>query len=153
MTEAGEAGEAGEVVARPPARTPHPTRVGGQDDGSYTNSLKKYIYTKVLVRCSSGFSAFVVFLHMLHMRKHRYLSHGSHFGTQNGRSGLPGCCWSARRPVPGLLRRRQCTRNAASALKKPFRACLSALSALKEAVRARCSRSLFKSAGLGYTVL
>ena len=31
-----------EVVARPAARTPHPTRAGGQDDGSYTNSLKKY---------------------------------------------------------------------------------------------------------------
>ena len=31
---------AGEVVARPAARTPHPTRAGGQDDGSYTNSLK-----------------------------------------------------------------------------------------------------------------
>ncbi len=30
----------GEVVARPAARTPHPTRAGGQDDGSYTNSLK-----------------------------------------------------------------------------------------------------------------
>ena len=29
-----------EVVARPAARTPHPTRAGGQDDGSYTNSLK-----------------------------------------------------------------------------------------------------------------
>ncbi len=27
-----------EVVARPAARTPHPTRAGGQDDGSYTNS-------------------------------------------------------------------------------------------------------------------
>ena len=35
----GAAGAA-EVVARPAARTPHPTRAGGQDDGSYTNSLK-----------------------------------------------------------------------------------------------------------------
>ncbi len=36
---AGAAGS-GEVVARPAARTPYPTRAGGQDDGSYTNSLK-----------------------------------------------------------------------------------------------------------------
>ena len=27
-------------LARPAARTPHPTRAGGQDDGSYINSLK-----------------------------------------------------------------------------------------------------------------
>ena len=26
-------------MSRPAARTPHPTRAGGQDDGSYTNSL------------------------------------------------------------------------------------------------------------------
>ena len=32
--------EPGEVVSRPATRTPHPTRTGGQDDGSYTNSLK-----------------------------------------------------------------------------------------------------------------
>ena len=36
----GAAG-AGEVVAGSAARTPHPTRAGGQDDGSYTNSLKQ----------------------------------------------------------------------------------------------------------------
>ena len=36
---AGAAG-ATEVVARPAGRTPHPTCAGGQDDGSYTNSLK-----------------------------------------------------------------------------------------------------------------
>ncbi len=35
----GAAGS-GEVVARPAARTPYLTRAGGQDDGSYTNSLK-----------------------------------------------------------------------------------------------------------------
>ena len=34
---------AGEVVAGSAARTPHPTRAGGQDDGSYTNSLKLYL--------------------------------------------------------------------------------------------------------------
>ena len=39
MDAAGATG-AVEVVARPAARTPHPTRAGGQDDGSYTNSLK-----------------------------------------------------------------------------------------------------------------
>jgi len=33
---------AGEVVARPAARTPHPTCAGGQDDCSYTNSLKPH---------------------------------------------------------------------------------------------------------------
>ena len=40
VTAAAEVAEAGEVVSRPAARTPHPTRTGGQDDGSYTNSLK-----------------------------------------------------------------------------------------------------------------
>ncbi len=35
-----EPGGAAEVVSRPATRTPHPTRTGGQDDGSYTNSLK-----------------------------------------------------------------------------------------------------------------
>ena len=30
-----------EVVSRTAARSPPPTRAGGQDDGSYTNSLKK----------------------------------------------------------------------------------------------------------------
>ena len=33
---------AGEVVSRTVARTPPPTHAGGQDDGSYTNSLKLY---------------------------------------------------------------------------------------------------------------
>ncbi len=32
--------EATEVVSRTVARTPSPTHAGGQDDGSYTNSLK-----------------------------------------------------------------------------------------------------------------
>ncbi len=41
VTGAAGAAGAGEVVARPAARTPHPTRAGGQDDGSYTNSLKQ----------------------------------------------------------------------------------------------------------------
>ena len=40
MTEAPEVTGGTEVVARPAARTPYPTRAGGQDDGSYTNSLK-----------------------------------------------------------------------------------------------------------------
>ena len=40
--EAGEAGEAGEaeVVSKTVARSPPSTHAGGQDDGSYTNSLK-----------------------------------------------------------------------------------------------------------------
>ena len=37
--EAGATG-ADEVVSRPAARSPPPTRAGGKDDGSYTNSLK-----------------------------------------------------------------------------------------------------------------
>ena len=41
---------------------------------------------------------------------------------------------------------------AASALQEPARARFSALSALKEAVRACCAKSLFESAGLGYTL-
>ena len=38
-----------EVVSKTAARTPLPTHAGGQDDGSYTNSLKLniYIYTCV----------------------------------------------------------------------------------------------------------
>ena len=58
VTEPGGATEPGEVVSRPATRTPHPTRTGGQDDGSYTNSLKlklllgNYIpYTSVVVIC------------------------------------------------------------------------------------------------------
>ena len=45
FTGATGAAGAGEVVARPAARTPHPTRAGGQDDGSYTNSLKLDFFT------------------------------------------------------------------------------------------------------------
>ena len=40
MRDLGFVTEPGEVVSRPATRTPHPTRTGGQDDGSYTNSLK-----------------------------------------------------------------------------------------------------------------
>ena len=41
-SETGETGETGatEVVSKTVARTPLPTHAGGQDDGSYTNSLK-----------------------------------------------------------------------------------------------------------------
>jgi len=35
----GSTGEA-EMASRTAARSPPPTRAGGQDDGSYTNSLK-----------------------------------------------------------------------------------------------------------------
>ena len=50
MGEAGEAGETGEteVVSKTAARTPLPTHAGGQDDGSYTNSLKLYIYLQYI---------------------------------------------------------------------------------------------------------
>ena len=40
---AGAAGEA-EVVSKPAPQTPPPTHAGGQDDGSYTNSLKKFSF-------------------------------------------------------------------------------------------------------------
>ena len=128
------------------------------------------------------------FLHLLHLRKHRYLPHGSHFGTQNGRLELPGCCWSALKgcsgpalapPVrskwplwPALVppvRSKRLLKPASMlpvrskwpfwpALVPPVRSksllepASVPLSALKEAVRACCSRSLFKSAGLGYTL-
>ncbi len=39
-TDAADATDAGEVVSSTAARTPPSTRAGGQDDGSYTNSLK-----------------------------------------------------------------------------------------------------------------
>ena len=50
------------------------------------------------------------------MRKQRSLPHGSHFGAQNRRSGLPSCCWSARKGHSGLLRRHQSARNGRSGL-------------------------------------
>ena len=40
--ETGDTGET-EVVSKTVARTPLPTHAGGQDDGSYTNSLKPNI--------------------------------------------------------------------------------------------------------------
>ena len=80
------------------------------------NGKLTHIYTKVLVRCYSALAGFGLFLHLLHMRKHRYLPHGSHFGAQNGRSGLPGCCWSARTGRSGLLRRHQSAQNGRSGL-------------------------------------
>ena len=42
MAATGETGETGEaeVVPKTVSQTPHPTHAGGQDDGSYTNSLK-----------------------------------------------------------------------------------------------------------------
>ena len=40
VTEPSGPAEVAEVVSRPAARTPRPTRTGGQDDGSYRNSLK-----------------------------------------------------------------------------------------------------------------
>ena len=39
-TDATEPGGEGEVVSRPATRTPHPTRTGGQDDGSYTQETR-----------------------------------------------------------------------------------------------------------------
>ena len=39
-TDATDAADATEVVSRTAAPTPPSTRAGGQDDGSYTNSLK-----------------------------------------------------------------------------------------------------------------
>ena len=48
-TDATEPGGEGEVVSRPATRTPHPTRTGGQDDGSYTNSLKQGFRKMTLV--------------------------------------------------------------------------------------------------------
>ncbi len=39
-TDATDATDEGEVVSSTAARTPPSTRAGGQDDGSYTNSLK-----------------------------------------------------------------------------------------------------------------
>ena len=42
VTDAADAADEGEVVSSTAARTPPSTRAGGQDDGSYTNSFKKY---------------------------------------------------------------------------------------------------------------
>ena len=65
-----------------------------------------------------------------HLRKHRYLPHGSHFGARkhrylprrshfgarNGCWGLLGCCQCAPMSCSGLLRCRQCARNGPSSL-------------------------------------
>ena len=75
----------------------------------YTHS----IYTKILVRCYSGLGCAFERRRQL-ARKHRYLPHGSHFGAPKWPLG--GCCWSARRAVPGLLRRRRCAQNGRSGL-------------------------------------
>ena len=40
VTGAGGAAGEREMASRTAARSPPPTRAGGQDDGSYTNSLK-----------------------------------------------------------------------------------------------------------------
>ena len=76
----------------------------------------EHIYTKVLVRCYRRLARFGLFLHLPHLRKHRYLPHGSHFGAQKSLSGLPGCCWSARKGHSGLLRRCRCAQNGRSGL-------------------------------------
>ena len=51
---AGAAGET-EMASRTAAQGPPPTRAGGQDDGSYTNSLKLslslYIYIYIIMYC------------------------------------------------------------------------------------------------------
>ena len=48
----GSHGETG-MVSRTAARSPPPTRAGGQDDGSYTNSLKIYNIYILYVKCQS----------------------------------------------------------------------------------------------------
>ena len=110
-----------------------------------------YIYVR--------FAGLGLFLHLLHMRKHRYLPHGSHFGAQNGRSGLPGCCWSARTGRSGLLRRHQSAQNGRSGLPRcrqcarkgcsgPLRRCQCAQNSCsgplwcRQCARKVCSRSL-----------
>ena len=46
--------EAAEMVSRTVARTPPSTHAGGQDDGSYTNSLKLYIYIYIYSKYSTS---------------------------------------------------------------------------------------------------
>ena len=48
VTDATDATDAGEVVSSTAARTPPSTRAGGQDDGSYTNSLKKLLKRHIM---------------------------------------------------------------------------------------------------------
>ena len=43
-TGATGATDSGEVVSKPAPQTPPPTHAGGQDDGSYTNSLKLGVF-------------------------------------------------------------------------------------------------------------
>ena len=79
--------------------------------------------------------------------------------AQNGRFGLPWCRHCAQKGCSSLLRlpvrskwpfwRALVPQVRSKSLLEPASV---PLSALKEAVRACCSRSLFKSAGLGYTL-
>ena len=50
--DATDAADSAEVVSKTLAQTPPPTHAGGQDDGSYTNSLKLCI-SKIKV-CGGG---------------------------------------------------------------------------------------------------
>ena len=49
----GATGET-EVVSKPAPQTPPPTHAGGQDDGSYTNSLKKKSFMEPITRLVGG---------------------------------------------------------------------------------------------------
>ena len=67
-------------------------------------------------------------------------------GAQKCCSSLPGAASALEEAVRACF-------GAASALEEAVRACFGAASAFEKAVRVCCSRSLFESAALGYTVL
>ena len=67
-------------------------------------------------------------------------------GARKGCSSLPGAASALEEAVRACF-------GAASALEEAVRACFGAASAFEKAVRVCCSRSLFESAVLGYTVL
>ena len=90
------------------------------------------IYTKVLVRCSSGFGPFAVFLHLLHMQKHRYLRTGATLALKMVAPACPAAAGTLGRAIRACF-------GAAGALKMATLACPGAASALEKAALARCS--------------
>ena len=83
----------GEVVARTAARSPPPTRAGGQDDGSYTNSLKLASNRLLLSQASREQECF--FFELVYIS-----TLGTGISTYNSRQGqLRITLWGEKRPL------------------------------------------------------
>ena len=98
-----------------------------------------YIYTQYLCKCSRQGLARAF---------RRFLSFRSRWLKRAQKSAR-----RRKRAQKGARKRCSSLPGTASALEEAVRACFGAACAFEEAVRDCCSRSLFESAGLGYTVL